>query len=124
MISLIDDRRQWFKSKIGVDATETTRETAFCAHAIRTPDEVMQVADATRDARFASNPYVTGDPHIRFYAGAPLVTAAGHALGTLCVLDSQPRILSASEVAQLRELAAQVVVQIEARGRDVGKLVP
>ena len=124
MISLIDDRRQWFKSKIGVDVTETTRETAFCAHAIRTPGDVMQVADATQDARFASNPYVTGDPHIRFYAGAPLVTAAGHALGTLCVLDSQPRILSAGEVAQLRALAAQVVAHIEARGRDVGKMVP
>jgi GAF domain-containing protein len=67
---------------------------------------------------------VTGDPHIRFYAGAPLVTAAGHALGTLCVLDSQPRILSAGEVAQLRDLAAQVVAHIEARGRDVGKMVP
>jgi CheY-like chemotaxis protein len=124
MISLIDDRRQWFKSKIGVEATETTRETAFCAHAIRTPDEVMQVPDATQDPRFASNPYVTGDPHIRFYAGAPLVTAAGHALGTLCVIDSKPRTLSAGEVAQLRTLAAQVVMHIEGRGRDAGKMVP
>jgi PAS domain S-box-containing protein len=124
MISLVDDRRQWFKSKVGVEATETARETAFCAHAIRTPDDVMQVPDATQDPRFSSNPFVTGDPHIRFYAGAPLVTAAGHALGTLCVVDSKPRTLSAGEVAQLRTLAAQVVMHIEGRGRDAGKMTP
>ena len=84
----------------------------------------MQVHDATRDPRFSSNPYVTGDPHIRFYAGAPLVTAAGHALGTLCVIDSKPRTLSAGEVAQLRTLAAQVVMHIEGRGRNAGKMMP
>ena len=124
LISLVDDRRQWFKSRVGLDATETAREHAFCAHAIVAPDAVMQVADATQDARFANNPLVTGDPSIRFYAGAPLVTAAGHALGTLCVIDRKPRTLTPDQIEQLRALAARVVVQLEARGREAGKLTP
>ena len=115
LISLVDDRRQWFKSRVGLDATETAREHAFCAHAIQTPGAVMQVADATLDARFAGNPLVTGDPGIRFYAGAPLVTAAGHALGTLCVIDNKPRTLTPAQVAQLRALADRVVAQLEDR---------
>jgi len=123
LISLVDDRRQWFKSRVGLAATGTAREYAFCGHAIQTPGEVMLVPDATQDARFATNPLVTGDPSIRFYAGAPLVTAAGHALGTLCVIDSKPRTLTPAQVTQLRALADQVVAALEARGRDAGKIL-
>ncbi|WP_332875741.1 PAS domain-containing protein [Massilia sp. S19_KUP03_FR1] len=124
LISLVDDRRQWFKSRLGVDASETAREHAFCAHTIRTPGEVMLVPDATRDARFAANPLVTSEPGIRFYAGAPLVTSAGHALGTLCVIDRKPRTLTPDQVTQLRALADQVVGLIEARGRAAEKMAP
>jgi GAF domain-containing protein len=124
LISLIDERRQWFKARIGLDAAETLREDAFCGHAIASPGEVMVVPDASQDARFAANPLVTGDPSIRFYAGAPLVTSAGHALGTLCVIDRRPRTISAAQIEQLRGLAAQVVAQLEARGRQAGKMAP
>jgi CheY-like chemotaxis protein len=124
LISLIDDRRQWFKSRVGLDAQQTPREDAFCGHAIQTPGEVMVVPDATQDPRFSTNPLVTGDPGIRFYAGAPLVTAAGHALGTLCVIDRRPRTLGLGQIDELRDLAAQVVDQLEARGRDAGKMTP
>jgi PAS domain S-box-containing protein len=124
LISLIDERRQWFKARVGLDKAETAREDAFCSHAIEAPGEVMVVSDAREDARFAANPLVTGDPSIRFYAGAPLVTAAGHALGTLCVIDRRPRTVSAAQVEQLRALATQVVSELEARGRGVGKLTP
>ena len=124
LISLVDDARQWFKSRVGLAAHETAREHAFCNHAIAHPGQVMQVTDATLDPRFAANPLVTGAPGIRFYAGAPLVTAAGHALGTLCVIDNKPRELSRIEVDQLRALAASVVEQLEARARTAGKAVP
>ena len=93
LVSLVDDNRQWFKSRVGLDATETPREQAFCAHAI-CDTEVLVVPNAEEDARFASNPLVTGAPDIRFYAGAPLRTSVGLNLGTLCVIERLARSLS------------------------------
>lgn len=114
LISLVDERRQWFKSAVGLDASETPREVAFCAHAIQQPG-LFTVNDAAADPRFARNPLVTGDPNLRFYCGAPLVTDEGFPLGTLCVLDTQPGQLSTAQQFALNTLARQVVVQLELR---------
>ena len=114
LISLVDEDRQWFKSRVGVSASETSRDVSFCGHAILQPD-LFIVPDATQDDRFADNPLVTGEPHIRFYGGAPLITADGHALGALCVIDHVPRQLNASQQDALLTLSRQVMAQLELR---------
>ena len=115
LISLLDRDRQWFKSRVGLQATETPREFAFCEHAIHAPEPVMMVRDATQDERFAANPLVTGDPSIRFYAGAPLVSSGGQRLGTICVIDRVPRELDARQIETLQFLADQVMRKLEER---------
>jgi len=114
LVTLVDDDRQWFKSRVGLDLTETPRDVAFCAHAILQPD-LFIVHDAMNDRRFADNPLVTGHPHIRFYAGAPLVNADGHALGTLCAIDRVPRTLSAEQETALAALSRQVMTLLDLR---------
>lgn len=114
ILSLIDSERQWFKSKVGLTTTETSRDVAFCAHTIVERD-LLVVPDATADQRFADNPLVTSEPHIRFYAGAPLITSRGHALGALCVLDYVPRLLSDQQREALQILSSQAVAQLELR---------
>lgn len=112
LISLVDDDRQWFKSKYGLDVNETPREQAFCAHAIW-QEKVMSVEDALTDDRFQNNPLVLGEPKIRFYAGAPLTMSNGQSLGTLCVIDQKPRKLTADQYEALETLRNAVVSQIE-----------
>lgn len=115
LITLLDAERQWFKSKLGLDIDETPREVSFCSHAILHPDEVLHVPDATQDARFADNAFVTGQPNVRFYAGAPLVAPCGCALGALCVVDMVPRELTQAQRQALSALGRQVVAQLELR---------
>lgn len=121
LVSFVDATRQWFKSRVGLDVSETSRDVAFCSHAIRKPTEMLVVSDALADDRFADNPLVQSDPHIRFYAGAPLVTPAGNALGTLCVIDRVPRTLTDRQRLALLALSRQVVAHLEL-GRQAGEL--
>jgi PAS domain S-box-containing protein len=120
LVSLLDADRQWYKSRVGLAETQTSRDESFCAHAILEPD-LMEVRDAQADPRFADNPHVLGRPHVRFYAGTPLRTAEGHVLGTLCVIDHVPRSLTPEQRSALRDLGQQAMAQIEVR-RTVAEL--
>lgn len=114
MISLVDGARQWFKSKVGMERRETPREAAFCAHAILQREPFI-VADAKKDRRFSGNLLVTSEPHVRFYAGFPLIDSQGLALGTLCVKDRKPRRLSPAQKLAMQLLARQAMALLESR---------
>jgi len=112
LVSLVDENRQWFKSRCGLGATETPRNISFCGHAIL-ENEPLVVADALADPRFADNPLVTNDPHIRFYAGAPLAMENGMKVGTLCLIGKQSRQLSEWELGHLKDLAKVVAKELQ-----------
>ncbi|MGE0441420.1 MAG: response regulator [Gemmatimonadales bacterium] len=115
VVSLVDHDRQWFKARVGTSLCETARDVAFCAHTVADPGAVLVVPDASLDPRFAASPIVAGPPYIRFYAGAPLVTESGLALGALCVKDTVPRRLDDDQIDALRRLARQALSQLELR---------
>jgi GAF domain-containing protein len=115
LVSLVDRDRQWFKSRMGLEATETGRDLAFCAHAVWDPTTMLVVDDALTDYRFSNNPLVRNHPCIRFYAGAPLLTSTGNALGTLCVIDREPRELSDGQQQSMLALSRVVMKALEYR---------
>jgi PAS domain S-box-containing protein len=119
LISLVDENRQWFKSKHGLNASETSREFAFCNHAIQTPDSIFLIEDSTKDERFKDNPLVKGDPNVVFYAGVPLVDKEHFALGTLCVIDNKPKKLSDAQLDALKTLSKSVVNLLELRRNNL-----
>jgi two-component sensor histidine kinase len=118
LISLVDEERQWFKSKIGLDISETERDISFCTHAIHTSDEVYVIEDARKNAMFQNNPLVTGKPDIVFYAGAPLVDSDGYVIGTLCIIDTKERSFSTQEAQKLKILANQVMKLLDLRKKN------
>jgi GAF domain-containing protein len=114
MVSLVDEDRQWFKAQVGLSLCETARDQSFCGHAILSPATLV-VPDTALDPRFADNPFVTGEPFVRFYAGAPLSLPGGHAVGTLCIMDTQPRQMDRTDLAILGALRALVVEELQRR---------
>ncbi len=115
LITLMDDKRQWFKARKGLEMPETSREYAFCQYALQYPQEVLVVDDPLHDERFQDNPFVVGEPNIRFYAGAPLATSTGQVMGTLCVIDDKPRNITESQKEALKLLARRVMSHLETR---------
>jgi GAF domain-containing protein len=115
LLTLIDRDRQWFKASLGLDGAQTRREDAFCARAIEAPSDLMEVPDAQQDPRFIANPYVTGAPHVRFYAGMPLVAPTGEAMGTVCVIDEVPRRLDDRQRRGLAALSRLTMTLLDAR---------
>lgn len=112
LVSLVDANRQWFKSTCGLSETETSRDVSFCAHAIL-QDGILEISDTLRDPRFADNPLVVGEPHIRFYAGCPLVMKNGQRIGTFCLIDRQPKYLDEWERGHLQALAQVVSAELQ-----------
>lgn len=112
LICLVDTDRQWFKSSWGLDVKETSRDISFCGHTILS-DQVLEIRNAIEDPRFTDNPLVVGAPHIRFYAGAPLIHSSGHRLGTLCLIHRQPKHLPSEELEHLKTLARTVSLELE-----------
>lgn len=119
LVSLVDEDRQWFKAKVGLQATQTERSVAFCSVAIESPSEILLVEDATCDERFRDNPLVTGDPRVRFYAGAPIVSDEGQPLGTVCVIDHEPRKLDEGQLEILRLAGAQAAELLRLRRSEL-----
>lgn len=115
LISLTDNHRQWFKSRVGLQAREMPRENSFCSHALETSPGLLIIENALLDARFIGHPLVVGDPKIRFYAGAPLLTREGHILGALCVIDTIPHQLEIQQLEELQFMAQQVMVMLDSR---------
>ncbi len=119
LLTLIDEKRQWFKSKQGLGVNEIHRDQAFCAHTILNPNEVLIVPDARYDERFFDNPLTTGEPHVVFYAGVPVKDANNNAVGSLCVIDSRPRELSEQKIESLKALAKLVNTHFELRQKKI-----
>jgi len=117
-LTLVDEHRQWFKSKVGLSLAETSRDISFCGHAML-HNGLFIVPDALKDPRFRDNPFVTAEPHIRFYAGAPLISPDGHPLGSLCVIDKVPRELTDDQKKALRVLGRHVITLLELRRRAI-----
>ncbi|MGB1209875.1 MAG: GAF domain-containing protein [Lacinutrix venerupis] len=109
LVSLLDDKRQWFKSHHGLETSQTPKDYAFCAHAINDSNNIFIVEDARKDERFHDNPLVTGDPNIVFYAGVPLISENGYPLGTLCVIDNKPKTLTKDQILSLDALSKQAM---------------
>ncbi|MGH7571314.1 MAG: GAF domain-containing protein [Gemmatimonadota bacterium] len=114
LVTLVDEDHQWLKGRAGTDLTQTSREVSFCGHAILGTD-LFTVPDASEDDRFADNPLVVGDPGVRSYTGAPLITSDGYALGTVCVIDREPRLLTAEQREALKALGRRIVALFELR---------